>query len=148
MIGIILCVIIFGVILGIVSYIMTDGFGSCAGTLLGCFCGLIIGGMITVLMVENVDSQLIRSAEYKIQAVEGQYWATDKNNRKVVHYIDEGNELQSYAAPKDKIEYSNDVSEPTLIIEEREAVGAFVNFWFGGDTEFTQYRVIMPQIVK
>lgn len=148
MVGIILCVFIFGVILGIGFYIKTDSFGGFAGTLLGCFCGLIIGGIITICMLENADSQLIKSAEYKIQAIGGQYWETNENNRKVVHYFDEGNELQSYAAPKDEIEYSNSVSEPTLIIEERKAVGAFVSFWMGGDTKLTEYRVVMPQIVK
>ena len=148
MVGTILCVFIFGVILGIGLYIKIDTFGGLAGTMLGCLCGLIIGGMITISIVENVDSQLIKSVEYEIQAIEGQYWETDKNDNKVVHYFDEGNELQSYAASKDEIEYSNSVNEPTLIIEEREAVGAFVSFWMGGDTELTQYRVIMPQIVK
>lgn len=148
MIGIILCVIIFGAFLGTTFYIKLDSFGGFAGTMLGCLCGLIIGGMITICMLENADSQLIKSAEYKIQAIGGQYWETNENNRKVVHYFDEGNELQSYAAPKDEIEYSDSVSEPTLIIEEREAVGVFVSFWFGGDTKLTEYRVIMPQIVK
>ena len=148
MIGIILCVIIFGAFLGIGFYIKGDTLGGCAGTLLGCLCGIIIGGIITICMLENADSQLIKSAEYKIQAIGGQYWETNENNRKVVHYFDEGNELQSYAAPKNEIEYSNNVSEPTLIIEEREAVGGFINFWCFGDTDFTRYRVVMPQIVK
>lgn len=148
MVGIILCVAIFGVILGIVLYIEIDTFGGLAGTLLGCLCGLIIGGIITICMLENADSQLIKSAEYKIQAIGGQYWETDENNKKVVHYFDEGNELQSYAVSKDEIEYSDTISEPTLIIEEREAIGAFVSFWMGGDTKLTEYRVVMPQIVK
>ena len=150
MVGVILCVVIFGMLLGIsFNYLFDDdSFITFLGTSLGCFLGLFIGVLITPLMVENADSQLINSVEYKIQAIEGQYWETDNNNKKVVRYLDEGNELQSYAASKDEIEYSNSVNEPTLIIEEREATGAFINFWCFGDTDFTQYRIVMPQIVK
>ena len=150
MVGTILCVVIFGMFLGILfNYLFDDdGFTTFFGTLLGCFLGLFIGVLITPLMVENADSQLINSVEYKIQAIEGQYWETNNNNKKVVRYFDEGNELQSYAASKDEIEYSNSVNEPTLIIEEREAIGAFINFWCFGDTDFTRYRIVMPQIVK
>ena len=148
MVGLILCVAICGFAVGFGIYAASDGDCGIFGTLIGILVGFVIWFMISGLIIlglSNVNSKLISSVEYKIEMINGQYWETDKNNRKIVHYIDEGKELQSYAASINAVEYSDTASEPTLIIEKREALGWFINFWFGEDTDFTNYRVIMPR---
>lgn len=148
MVGLILCVIVCGFAFGIGLYAASDGdcgpFGALIGVLIGFFVWFVVSTPIIGHM--NANSKLISSVEYKIEMINGQYWETNANNRKVVHYIDEGKELQSYAASTRAIEYSDTITEPILVIEERDALGWFVNFWCGGDTDFINYRVVMPRI--
>ena len=147
MIGLIICVVICGFAFGFGLYALSDGDCGPFGALIGVLIGFVLWLIISLPIVNgDVESKLISSVEYKLEAIEGQYWETDANNRKVVHYIDEGKELQSYAASKSEIEYSDTITEPILIIEERDALGWFVNFWCGGDTDFTNYRVVMPRV--
>ena len=147
MIGLIICVVICGFAFGFGIYALSDGDCGPFGALIGVLIGFVLWLIISLPIVNgDVESKLISSVEYKLEAIEGQYWETDANNRKVVHYIDEGKELQSYAASKSEIEYSDTITEPILIIEERDALGWFVNFWCGGDTDFTNYRVVMPRV--
>lgn len=147
MIGLIICVIVCGFAFGFGIYAISDGDCGPFGALIGVLVGFVLWLIISLPIVEgDVESKLISSVEYKLEAIEGQYWETDANNRKVVHYIDEGKELQSYAASKSEIEYSDTITEPILVIEERDALGWFVNFWCGGDTDFTNYRVVMPRV--
>lgn len=146
MIGLIICVIVCGFAFGFGIYAISDGDCGPFGALIGVLVGFVLWLIISLPIVNgDVESKLISSVEYKLEAIEGQYWETDANNRKVVHYIDEGKELQSYAASKSEIEYSDTITEPILVIEERDALGWFVNFWCGGDTDFTNYRVVMPR---
>ena len=149
MVGLILCVVVCGFAFGITLYVASDGdcgpFGALIGVLIGFVVWFIVSSpIITGLM--NANSKLISSVEYKIEMINGQYWETDASSRKVVHYIDEGKELQSYAASTSAIEYSNTITEPILVIEKRDALGWFVNFWCGGDTDFINYRVVMPRV--
>lgn len=147
MIGLIICVVVCGFAFGFGIYAISDGDCGPFGALIGVLVGFVLWLIISLPIVEgDVESKLISSVEYKLEAIEGQYWETDANNRKVVHYIDEGKELQSYAASKSEIEYSDTITEPILVIEERDALGWFVNFWCGGDTDFTNYRVVMPRV--
>ena len=147
MIGLIICVIVCGFAFGFGIYAISDGDCGPFGALIGVLVGFVLWLIISLPIVNgDVESKLISSVEYKLEAIEGQYWETDANNRKVVHYIDEGKELQSYAASKSEIEYSDTITEPILVIEERDALGWFVNFWCGGDTDFTNYRVVMPRV--
>ena len=147
MIGLIICVVVCGFAFGFGIYAISDGDCGPFGALIGVLVGFVLWLIISLPIVEgDVESKLISSVEYKLEAIEGQYWETNANNRKVVHYIDEGKELQSYAASKSEIEYSDTITEPILIIEERDALGWFVNFWCGGDTDFTNYRVVMPRV--
>lgn len=146
MIGLILCVVVCGFAFGFGIYAISDGDCGPFGALIGVLVGFVLWLMISLPIVDgDVESKLISSVEYRLEAIEGQYWETDANNRKVVHYIDEGKELQSYAASKSEIEYSDTITEPILVIEERDALGWFINFWCGGDTDFTNYRVVMPR---
>ena len=146
MVGLILCVVVCGFAFGFGIYAISDGDCGPFGALIGVLVGFVLWLIISLPIVNgDVESKLISSVEYKLEAIEGQYWETDANNRKVVHYIDEGKELQSYAASKSEIEYSDTITEPILVIEERDALGWFVNFWCGGDTDFTNYRVVMPR---
>lgn len=146
MIGLIICVVVCGFAFGFGIYALSDGDCGPFGAFIGVLVGFVVWLIISLPIVNgDVESKLISSVEYKLEAIEGQYWDTDANNRKVVHYIDEGKELQSYAASKSEIEYSDTITEPILIIEERDALGWFVNFWCGGDTDFTNYRVVMPR---
>lgn len=147
MVGLILCIVICGIVFGLGIYAASDGDCGPFGTLIGVLTGFVVWFLISVPMVEHADanSKLISSVEYKIEMINGQYWETDKNSRKVVHYVDEGKELQSYAASMNEIEYSDAISEPTLIVEKRDALGRFIIFWCGGDTGFTNYRVVMPR---
>ena len=147
MIGLIICVIVCGFAFGFGIYAISDGDCGPFGAFIGVLVGFVVWLIISLPIANgDVESKLISSVEYKLEAIEGQYWDTDANNRKVVHYIDEGKELQSYAASKSEIEYSDTITEPILIIEERDALGWFVNFWCGGDTDFTNYRVVMPRV--
>ena len=147
MIGLIICVVVCDFAFGFGIYAISDGDCGPFGALIGVLVGFVLWLIISLPIVEgDVESKLISSVEYKLEAIEGQYWETDTNNRKVVHYIDEGKELQSYAASKSEIEYSDTITEPILVIEERDALGWFVNFWCGGDTDFTNYRVVMPRV--
>ena len=147
MIGLIICVVVCGFAFGFGIYAISDGDCGPFGAFIGVLVGLVLWLIISLPIANgNVESKLISSVEYKLEAIEGQYWETDANNRKVVHYIDEGKELQSYAASKSEIEYSDTIAEPILVIEERDALGWFVNFWCGGDTDFTNYRVVMPRV--
>ena len=147
MIGLIICVVVCGFAFGFGIYAISDGDCGPFGALIGVLIGFVLWLIISLPIVEgDVESKLISSVVYKLEAIEGQYWETDTNNRKVVHYIDEGKELQSYAASKSEIEYSDTITKPILIIEERDALGWFVNFWCGGDTDFTNYRVVMPRV--
>lgn len=147
MVGLILCVIICGCAFGIGMYLATnDNCSESLGAFAGVFIGIIIWFIVS-LSISNymhINSKLISSVEYKIETINGQYWETD-GNKKIVHYIDEGKELQSYAASKNKVEYSDTVSVPIFIIEKRDALGWFINFWCGGYTEFTNHRIIMPR---
>lgn len=147
MVGLILCVVICGIAFGFGIYVVSDGDCGPFGTLIGVLVGFVLWFVISVPVLEcaDINSKLISSVEYKIEMINGQYWETDKNSRKIVHYVDEGKELRSYAASMNEIEYSETISEPTLIIEKRDALGLFVNFWCGGDTDFTNYRVVMPR---
>ena len=147
MVGLILCVVICGFAFGFGIYVASDGVCGPFGALIGVLTGFVIWLEISVPIVERagVNSNLISSVEYKIEMINGQYWETDRNSKKIVHYIDEGKELQSYAASVNEVEYSDTISEPILIIEKRDALGWFVNFWCGGDTDFTNYRVVMPR---
>ena len=146
MVGLIICVVVCGFAFGFGIYAISDGDCGPFGAFIGVLIGFVLWIIISLPIAnENVESKLISSVEYKLEAIEGQYWETNANNRKVVHYIDEGKELQSYAASKSEIEYSDTITEPILVIEERDALGWFVNFWCGGDTDFTKYRVIMPR---
>ena len=147
MVGLILCVVVCGFAFGFGIYAISDGDCGPFGTLIGVLVGFVLWLVISIPVLEYTDahSKLISSVEYKIETVNGQYWETDKNSKKVVHYVDEGKELQSYAASMNEIEYSDTISEPTLIIEKRDALGWFINFWCGGDTDFTNYRVVMPR---
>lgn len=148
MVGLILCVVVCGFAFSFGIYAVSDGdCGGAFGALIGILVGFIVWFIISVPMLGHIDanSKIISSVEYKIEMINGQYWETDKNGRKIVHYVDEGKELQSYSASMNKIEYSDTVSEPTLTIEKREALGWFINFWFGGDTDFTNHRVVMPR---
>ena len=146
MVGLILCVVICGFAFGFGLYAISDGDCGPCGAIIGVLVGFVVWLAISAPLTNgNVNSKLISSVEYKIEMINGQYWETDRDSRKVVHYVDEGKELQSYAASISEIEYSNTVSEPTLIIEKRDALGWFVNFWCGGDTDFTNYRVVMPR---
>lgn len=147
MIGLIICVIVCGFAFGFGIYAISDGDCGPFGAFIGVLVGFVVWLIISLPIANgDVESKLISSVEYKLEAIEGQYWETNANNRKVVHYIDEGKELQSYAASKSEIEYSDTITEPILIIEERDALGWFVNFWCGGDTDFTNYRVVMPRV--
>ena len=148
MVGLILCVAICGLAFGIGIYVASDGDSGPFGALIGVLVGFAVWFVISVPMTNrmNENSKLISSVEYKIEMINGQYWETDRNSRKIVHYVDEGKELQSYAASMNEIECSDTISEPILIIEERDAIGWFVVFWCGGDTDFTNYRVIMPRV--
>lgn len=147
MIGLIICVIVCGFAFGFGIYAISDGDCGPFGAFIGVLVGFVLWLIISLPIANgDVESKLISSVEYKLEAIEGQYWETNANNRKVVHYIDEGKELQSYAASKSEIEYSDTITEPILVIEERDALGWFVNFWCGGDTDFTNYRVIMPRV--
>ena len=147
MVGLILCVVVCGFAFGFGIYAASDGdyglFGALIGTLVGFVVWLVIS--IPILEYSDANSKLISSVEYKIEMINGQYWETDKNSKKIVHYVDEGKELQSYTASMNEIEYSDTISEPTLIIEKRDAIGWFINFWCGGDTDYTNYRVVMPR---
>ena len=146
MIGLIICVIVCGFAFGFGIYAISDGDCGPFGAFIGVLVGFVVWLIISLPIANgDVESKLISSVEYKLEAIEGQYWETNANNRKVVHYIDEGKELQSYAASMNEIEYSDTISEPTLIIEKRDALGWFINFWCGGDTDFTNYRVVMPR---
>ena len=146
MVGLIICGVVCGFAFGFGIYAISDGSCGPFGALIGVLVGFVLWFIISLPIVDgNVESKLISSAEYKLEAIEGQYWKTDANNKKVVHYIDEGKELQSYAASKSEIEYSDTITEPILVIEERDALGWFVNLWCGGDTDYTNYRVVMPR---
>jgi hypothetical protein len=147
MVGLILCVVICGFAFGFGIYAVSDGDCGSFGALIGVLVGFVLWFTISVPVLEytNANSKLISSIEYKIEMINGQYWETDRNSRKVVHYVDEGKELQSYTASMNEIEYSDTISEPTLIIEKRDAFGWFINFWCGGDTDYTNYRVVMPR---
>lgn len=147
MVGLILCVVICGFAFGFGIYAASDGDCGPFGALIGILVGFVLWLAISVPVLEHIDanSKLISSVEYKIEMINGQYWETDRNSRKIVHYVDEGKELQSYAASMNEIEYSDTISEPTLIIEKRDALGWFINFWCGGDTDYTNYRVVMPR---
>ena len=147
MVGLILCVVICGLAFGFGIYAASDGDCGLLGTLIGVLVGFTLWFAISIPVLEYTDanSKLISSVEYKIEKINGQYWETDRNSRKIVYYVDEGKELQSYAASMNEIEYSNTISEPTLIIEKRDAIGWFINFWCGGDTDYTNYRIVMPR---
>ena len=147
MVGLILCVAICGFAFGFGAYAVSDSDCAPFGALIGVLVGFVLWLVISIPVLEYTDahSKLISSVEYKIETVNGQYWKTEKNSKKVVHYVDEGKELQSYAASMNEIEYSDTISEPTLIIEKRDALGWFINFWCGGNTDFTNYRVVMPR---
>ena len=146
MIGLIICVAVCGFGFGFGLLAISDGECGPCGAIIGVLVGFVVWLAISVSITSgNVESKLISSVEYKIEMINGQYWETDSNNSKIVHYVDEGKELQSYAASKNEIEYSDTISEPTLIIEKRDALGWFVKFWSGGDTDFTNYRVVMPR---
>ena len=148
MVGLILCIVICGFAFGFGIYAASDGDYGPFGVLIGVLVGFVLWFAISVPVLEytNANSKLISSIEYKIEMINGQYWETDRNSRKVVHYVDEGKELQSYTASMNEIEYSDTISEPTLIIEKRDAFGWFINFWCGGDTDYTNYRVVMPRV--
>ena len=147
MIGLIICEVICAFAFGFGIYAVLDDDCGPFGALIGVLVGFVLWLVISIPVLEYTDahSKLISSVEYKIETVNGQYWKTEKNSKKVVHYVDEGKELQSYAASMNEIEYSDTISEPTLIIEKRDALGWFINFWCGGNTDFTNYRVVMPR---
>lgn len=149
MIGLIICIAVCGFGFGFVTYTASDTEGGLFGTLIGVLVGFILWFIISIPVLNHpnaTNSKLISSVEYKIEMINGQYWKTDKNSKKVVRYVDEGKELQSYAVSKSEIEYSDTIAEPILIIEERDAFGWFINFWCGGDTDFTNHRLIMPRV--
>lgn len=146
MVGLILCVVIFGFVFGFGIYEASDGDCGPFGALIGVLVGFVIWLAISVPMVEKADSVLINSMEYKIEIINGQYWETNSNGRKVVHYIDAGKELQSYIVSLDEIEFFDEITEPILIVEKRDAIGWFVKFWCGGDTNFTEHRLLMPRL--
>lgn len=147
MVGLILCVVVCGFAFGFGIYAISDGDCGPFGTLIGVLVGFVVWLVISIPVLEYTDanSKLISSVEYKIEMINGQYWETDKNSKKIVHYVDEGKELQSYAASMNEIEYSDTISEPTLVIEKRDGTGWFINFWCGGDTDYTNYRIVMPR---
>ena len=92
MVGLILCVVICGFAFGFGIYAASDGNCGPFGTLIGVLVGFVLWFAISVPVLEHMDvnSKLISSVEYKIEKINGQYWETDRNSRKIVHYVDEG----------------------------------------------------------
>lgn len=141
MIGLFLCILIFGSILGALFL-----HNAPYGILLGICIALLFWIMTVVPIIERSPSEVISSTAYKIEEIEGRYWSTTSTGNKTIYYIDEGKDLVSHEILKDKIEYSNEVTEPTFIIEKHRLVlNDFMKFYLTGlNIKSTKYRVIMP----
>ena len=147
MVSLILCVAIFGTTIGLMLHELSDGCVGPFGAFLGVLLGVAIWILSTNIMIQNASTELVDSTSYKIEAINGHYWETINGNKRIC-YIDEGKELQSYNATKKQIEYSTTITEPVLIIENREITNGFVRFWlwgFDNETRVEKHRVVMPR---
>lgn len=142
MIGLFLCILIFSSILGAL-FLRNAPYG----ILLGICLALFVWMVITPPIMEYSPSEVISSTTYKIEEIKGRYWSTTSTGNKTIYYIDEGKDLVSCEISKDKIEYSNEVAEPTFVIEKHRLVlNDFMKFWLTGlNIEGTKHRVIMPR---
>lgn len=144
MCGLYICILVFGIGFGLWIGKDSHMLDSLIGGLYGAIIGIFIWIFITIPLIKGANSELIDTTTYKIENVGGHYWETIPNDKKIIHYVNKNKELCSYTISRKNIEYSNKMTEPTLIIEKRNATGWFMNFWLAGDTEMLKYRVIMP----